>query len=264
MIAYGPTAVPLPVGEILVAARGRDPAGHGSLPHRHPEGQLLGSLKGLISVGTEKGVWVVPATHAVWLPPHEPHWARSHGAMDGWTVYVAEDACAGLPREASTIRTSGLLRAAVLRAAGWTPGPKGPAAERVAAVILDEIGGLPVETFGLSLPRDPRMLRVAQALIDDPADDRAIGAWAALACVSERTLSRRFVEETGFSLRVWRQRSKLMRALEMLAEGQAVTTIALDLGYATASGFIALFRRTFGEPPAAYRAEVIDADRADP
>lgn len=126
MIAYGPTAIPLPVGDILVAARGRDPAGHGSVPHRHPEGQLLGSLKGLISVGTEKGVWVVPATHAVWLPPHEPHWARSHGAMDGWTVYVAEDACAGLPREASTIRTSGLLRAAVLRAAGWTPGPRGP------------------------------------------------------------------------------------------------------------------------------------------
>jgi len=30
------------------------------------------------------------------------------------------------------------------------------------------------------------------------------------------------------------------------------------LGYATASAFIALFRRVFGEPPAAYRAKLVD------
>jgi len=44
-----------------------------------------------------------------------------------------------------------------------------------------------------------------------------------------------------------------MRSLEMLAAGVAVNTIALDLGYSTASAFIATFRRTFGETPAAYR-----------
>lgn len=262
MTAYGPTAIALPSGDILVAARGRDPAGHSSTPHRHPEGQLLGSLKGLISVGTDKGVWVVPAIHAVWLPPHAPHWARSHGAMDAWTVYVAEGACERLPREPRTIRTSGLLREAVLRAAAWQLGPRSVGDGRIAAVILDEIGGLPVEAFRLPLPRDPRMLRVAQGLIDDPADPREIGAWAAVACVSERTVSRRFVEETGFSFTAWRQRARLMRALEMLADGQPVTTIALDLGYATASGFIAAFRRAFGETPASYRTGLFHADRA--
>src|SRR5271168_5083248 len=111
-VAYAPTAVPLPAGQILVAGRGRDPDGHGSEPHRHPPGQLLGSLKGLLSVGTEAGVWVVPAIHAVWLPPHHVHWARSHGPMDGWTVYVAEAACARLPQTPCTIRTSALLREA--------------------------------------------------------------------------------------------------------------------------------------------------------
>ena len=39
----------------------------------------------------------------------------------------------------------------------------------------------------------------------------------------------------------------------MLAAGASVTAVALDLGYATASAFIALFRRTFGETPASYR-----------
>jgi len=260
MTDHRPTAVSLPPGDILVAAKGREPAGHGSPPHRHPEGQLLGPLKGLISVGTDRGVWVVPAIHAVWLPPHHVHWARSHGPMDAWTVYVAEGACGTLPGEPRAIRTSGLLREAVLRATTWEPGSRSDAQARVVAVILDEIGGAPVEAFGLPLPRDPRLLRVAQALLDDPADWRDIGAWAALASVSERTFSRRFVAETGFSFTVWRQRARLLRALEMLADGQAVTTIALDLGYATARAFIALFRRTFGEPPAAYRAGMIHAE----
>ena len=39
----------------------------------------------------------------------------------------------------------------------------------------------------------------------------------------------------------------------MLAAGQPVATIALDLGYATASAFISLFRRVFNETPAMYR-----------
>jgi AraC-like DNA-binding protein len=95
--------------------------------------------------------------------------------------------------------------------------------------------------------------RIARALIADPADARDLEAWARWAAVSSRTLSRRFVSETGFSFTAWRQRARLMRSLEMLAAGAPVTNIALDLGYSTASAFIGLFRRTFGETPAAYR-----------
>ena len=61
------------------------------------------------------------------------------------------------------------------------------------------------------------------------------------------------MEETGFNFTTWRQRARLLRSLEMLVSGQKVTTIALDLGYATASAYIALFHRTFGESPASYR-----------
>lgn len=41
----------------------------------------------------------------------------------------------------------------------------------------------------------------------------------------------------------------MARALEMLAEGSATTTIAIDLGYNSISGFIAFFRRIFGVTP---------------
>jgi AraC-like DNA-binding protein len=42
----------------------------------------------------------------------------------------------------------------------------------------------------------------------------------------------------------------------MLAEGISITAIALDLGYASISAYISLFRRTFGETPACYRSRL--------
>lgn len=248
--------VDTPDGAVIVAGEGREERELGAGPHHHARGQLFGSLRGLLSVGVRHGVWIVPAIHAVWLPPHELHSGRSHGPFHGWSVYVAEPACASLPRRPCTIRTSGLLREAVLRACTWSHDAREPLAAaraHVAAVILDEIRSLPVEPLGLPLPRDPRLQRIAHALIADPADERDLARWADWASVSSRTLSRRFVLETGFNFTAWRQRARVMRSLEMLAAGRPVNAIALDLGYSTASAFINLFRRTFGETPAVYR-----------
>ncbi|MEK8032916.1 helix-turn-helix transcriptional regulator [Ideonella sp. DXS29W] len=222
-------------------------------PHQHARGQLFGSLRGLLTVGLENGVWVVPAIHAVWIPPHHQHSGRTHGPFHGWSAYVAESACDSLPSQPCALRISGLLREAVLRASQWPIAPLDGPKSRVADVILDEIRTLPVEQLGLPLPREARLQRIARALIANPADDRDLESWAAWASVSSRTLSRRFVAETGFHFTAWRQRARLMRSLEMLASGMPVTAIALDLGYSTASAYIALFRRTFAETPAAFR-----------
>lgn len=222
-------------------------------PHRHARGQLFGSLRGLLNVELDEGVWIVPAIHAVWIPPHFRHGGRTHGAFHGWSVYVTEAACDSLPERPCALRTSGLLREAVLRASQWPANATEPQKQRVEELILDEIRTLPVEPLGLPFPQEPRLHRIAKALMADPTDDRDLESWAEWACVSSRTLSRRFVSETGFHFTAWRQRAKLMRSLEMLAAGMPVNAIALDLGYSTASAYIALFRRTFGETPAAYR-----------
>jgi AraC-like DNA-binding protein len=237
----------------VIVLAGSEDRERGSDPHRHRRGQLFGSTRGLLTIGLDMGVWVVPATHAVWVPPHQLHWARSHGPFSGFAVYVAQDTCADLPAQPCSIRVSGLLREAVLRAATWPPGKLDARGERIATVILDEIRTLPVDALGLPLPRDARLLRIARAILDEPADERSLEAWAAWAAISARSLSRHFVVETGFTFTVWRQRARLLRALEMLADAVPVTTIALDLGYSTPSTFISLFKRTFGATPAAYR-----------
>ncbi|ALN63094.1 bacterial regulatory helix-turn-helix s, AraC family protein [Lysobacter antibioticus] len=256
---------PVVIAVTMTSAGVRDTAAH-----RHARGQLFGAHRGLLTVGTAQGRWVVPATDAVWVPPQAEHSLRSHGAaFSGWSVYVAGSACAALPARACALRVSGLLREAVARAAQWPDAaPLDPAQTRLAQVLLDEIapagpalGGFALSgladpaqrPIGLPMPSDPRLLRVAQALADDPADPRSLADWAEFAHLSERSLSRRFAAQTGQSLLQWRQRARLMRALERLAAGDAVTAIALDLGYDSVSAFIAMFRRSLGATPAAYQ-----------
>ncbi|WP_323122713.1 AraC family transcriptional regulator [Burkholderia alba] len=240
-------------GPVVHAVRIAGPDIRVTRAHRHARGQLFGALAGLLSIGAACGEWVVPATHAVWIPPDVPHSMRSHGPFSGWAVYVTPGACAALPAEPCALAMPALLRAAVERAASWPGGTLDAAQDRVAAVILDEIAAAPREPLGLPLPHDPRLRRIARALADHPADNRTLDAWAQWAAIAPRTLTRRFVAETGFSFTAWRQRARLLRALEMLAAGLPVTRIALDLGYDNVSAFIAMFRRQLGATPARYR-----------
>jgi AraC-like DNA-binding protein len=114
----------------------------------------------------------------------------------------------------------------------------------------------------LPLPRDPRLLAITERLTVDPADKRSLAAWARTAGASARTLARLFHRETGLGFAHWRQQARLLRALERLAAGDPVTTVALDLGYEGPSAFIAMFRSRLGATPGRYfgRADAPDAD----
>lgn len=239
-------------GPLLIAVWQHSPHERHTAAHSHARGQLLGAGHGLLSVTAAHSHWVVPATHAVWVPPGCEHALRSHGPFDGWSVYVEPEACQGLPQAPRIIATSGLLREAVQRAASWGEGPLDERRLRIAGVILDELLSLPEEPFGLPLPVEPRLLKICQALADDLADNRSLEEWAQWAGISSRTLARRLVDETGFAFGQWRQRARLLRALERLAAGDAVTRVALELGYENVSAFIAMFRRHFGVTPGRY------------
>ncbi|WP_253273701.1 AraC family transcriptional regulator [Collimonas arenae] len=228
--------------------------------HSHARGQLIAANSGLLTIDTDTERLVVPPSHAVWVPSGRLHSLRSHGPFDGWSVYVSPSADVVLPGQALVMRISFLLRAAVLRAAGWSDTLMPDAAQaRVLSVILDEIAGLPRERLALPLPSERRLKKIAQAIADDPADSRTLPQWAEWAAIAPRTLTRRFAAETGMPFSEWRQRARLMRALELLSAGQSVTSIAIDLGYDSLSAFIAMFRRTMGVSPSKY---LVDRDRS--
>jgi AraC-like DNA-binding protein len=221
--------------------------------HSHARGQALAAQSGLLRIDTERGRMVMPPGHAVWLPPDCAHGLASHGQFTGWSIYATPDACAALPSQVRVVRISGLLREAVLRAAAWTQQTQlDQTQQRICAVILDELAIAPPEQLDLPLPTDKRLRKIAQAIEADPADPRSLEEWAQWAAIAPRTLTRHFAAETGMPFSAWRQRARLIRALELLAAGTSVTTIAIELGYDSLSAFIAMFKRSFGVTPAKY------------
>ena len=230
-----------------------------TLRHSHSRGQLLGTLQGLISIEAESCQWVVPATHSVWIPPNVQHsLLRTHGPFEGWSIYIQKNACTKLPVKPYILELSDLLREAITRTMSWHNSELEPEQKRLIAVILDEIRTMPKVELALPMPKDIRLLKIALALSDNPGDNKKINDWGVWAGISRRSLTRRFTNETGFNFTQWRQKLRMLKALELLAAGKPITEISLYLGYDNISGFISIFRRNFGVTPGNYQKAMIN------
>ena len=53
----------------------------------------------------------------------------------------------------------------------------------------------------------------------------------------------------------WRQRLRIVAAMKRLESGIKVESITLDLGYGSASSFIAMFKKLMGVTPDEYRGD---------
>ncbi len=223
--------------------------------HRHLRGQFFCVESGVVHMHTEYGSWMLPPHRAGWMPPGELHTISISGPMSGWGVFITPDIKHGLPDRPCVIGVTDLMRALVCRASSWTwEGQLDAEQERLMAVLLDEMRRAPHESLYLPMPIDRRLLRVAQAVLEQPHDNRGLDEWATWAGLSARSLSRLFRAETALSFAQWRQQARLSRALEQLAEGEPVASVADALGYASVSAFVAMFRRSFGQSPKRYFA----------
>ncbi|EON15020.1 MULTISPECIES: helix-turn-helix domain-containing protein [Pandoraea] len=238
--------------------------------HSHVRGQLFCIHSGLVHVHTPFGAWVLPPYRAGWIPPEVTHRVSLTGVVSGWIVLVAPYAATALPSAPCVVGVSELLEALVKRAVSWALRDVLTEDEmRLAQVLVDEIQRAPAEPLGLPMPTDARVLRVARAVLDDLGGHTSLEAMAQRAGVSSRTARRLFVAETGMGFTQWRQQARLVSALDRLAKGEPVGTIADSLGYSTPSNFIAMFRRAFGKSPGRYFRQVgplkhlHEADEAD-
>jgi AraC-like DNA-binding protein len=158
-----------------------------------------------------------------------------------------------LSTEVCVLQISPLLRELVVAAAMAEPEyqPDSPES-RIMAVILDQIGVQPVATLALPMPTEARVLRIVRYLIANPGDSRELGAWAREVGASKQTLTRLFLAQTGMTFRSWREQLRVLSAMELLATGDSVTNVALEVDYGNTSALIAMFRRCLGTTPARY------------
>lgn len=239
-----------------VATLAYDFAGEHVIPqHFHPEDQLIFGSRGVMTVRTKQGIWVVPPLRAVWIPAGTPHSVAILGPVSMRTLYFAP----GLVKTATTkcfvMNVSPLLRELILHACKFPKLKKQePAHRRVIEMILDQLEAIHSIPLQLPHPSDPRAMRIVQALLVEPGKQKTLAALCADCGASKRTIERLFIAETKMTFSQWRRQLRLLHAMQLLASGEKVTGAAWDAGYRSTSAFIVMFRRQLGQTPTRYFA----------
>ena len=240
----------------VLAIASEYPDGYSVQPHRHRRAQLLYARTGVVMVLTDEGRWMVPPDHALWLPAGTVHAVEMLGRVVMNSVYVIPEAIGGLPTHVRVVGLTELMQSliaeAVMRPAGQMPSRRD---ELVMALTLEEIPLLPAKPLGLPFPAEARLANLCRKFVAAPNPHLTIDDWAEELAMSRRAFTRAFREATGLSLSVWRQQACLFTAVPRLAAGEAVTSVALDLGYDSVAAFTTMFTRMLGSPPRTYLRE---------
>jgi AraC-like DNA-binding protein len=239
-----------------VLAVGKDyPADYELERHQHRRGQLLYAAHGVVAVSTPDGAWVAPPERAVWIPGGTPHSVRMVGAVSTRSVLIETGLCPSLGQACRVLGVSALLRGLLVAAAEMPVeydlnGRDG----MVMDLLLAELERAPVIPIAVPFPTSLTLARKCHAFLASPSPHDTIASWSAELGVGRRSFTRAFRRETGMSFAEWRQQACLLIALPRLAAGEAVTSIAVDLGYDSPAAFATMFKRRLGISPSHYQS----------
>lgn len=239
----------------VVVAKSRYSPGFRSEWHHNSKAQLIYPSRGVMTLHTQAGSWVVPPLRACWLPALEEHRVETSGRLEMHSVYCEGAVLQQLPARSGIVQVSSLLRELILAMQEVTLERRtAEPVSRMALVLADQITLLRSQLLFAPPVLSERLRRIGDALKSDPADSRTLQDWSLELATSTRTLARAFERETHMTFVAYRRQIQLHAAIEKLAKGDAVTSIAYDLGLSSASAFIAMFRKATGTTPKRYFA----------
>jgi AraC-like DNA-binding protein len=228
--------------------------------HSHDRGHLVYPARGVLSVHTEHGTSIVPASRVGWTPSGFTHYHRAHGHADMRIVFLPASLARRLPGHPGVFLVSDLAREVLLTLTG----PRNyehderrygrAAIARLRRVLVDELDEAHEQPLQLPEPRDDRLRAIARMLYERPADNTSLAQLGRSIGASPRTLSRLFHDELGMTFYEWRTQLRVYHALILLAEGYDTTHVAYACGWANPSGFIAAFANVIGTTPGRYRS----------
>ncbi len=235
------------------------------VPHRHAWAQVAFSATGVLRVTADQHTYIVPPSRAVWIPPGVEHVVTVVEDAELRTLYLHQargqvgpaalsPAAHGDWQRCRVLEVSPLLRELVEQLqSSAPPGPR-EREQCLATLVQDELCRARRVPLGVGLPTDKRLLALCEAVLDNPARHTTLQGWAGESGASVRTVARLFRQELGTTFAGWRQQVLLAKALSMAARKRPMAHIAAELGYASASAFSAMVRRSVGMPPSRFFA----------
>ena len=222
--------------------------GHEAKLHAHAAGQFTFVTRGLVSLETERGVWVVPRGRLAWIPPRLRHASRSRTPTEGWLVLAGAEHARHLPKHVSVLQASPLLIAALERL-GELGADDRQLESLIGQLVSVEVRRTKAEDFGIPLPSSPRLRAWAATFLEAPRVKASIDEAAGASRMSRRSFTRYFERETGRTFSHWKRLVLVQHAIERLVDGDGVASVAYDVGYENPSAFIAMFKAMRGLAP---------------
>jgi AraC-like DNA-binding protein len=223
-----------------------------------PGHYLIYALTGAFQLEVDLVRWLLPPQRAAWVAAHVP--LRLSAERPGTTssVLFAESA---IPPPAFACRVfaiSALAREMLSYAVRWGPERDEQDATadtffRALAIVCTELAASP-DVFWLPCAQSPELRQAFDYTLAHLSDKPAFAEVARAVHVSERTLARRCVRETGMIWSQFAHRARMLRAMELLAAPDInVIEVADAVGFSSVSGFHHAFRAFTGETPSIYR-----------
>jgi len=222
--------------------------------HAHDWGEFVYSYRGVMEVKIGGQHYLAPSQYGLWLPPRIEHQGLNRYEASHCSLYVSTPYTEHLPKVPCALEITPLTRSILehLKAHPLSV-PYSDAETRLLRVLVDQL--ISANCAGSYLPgsADPILGPILDFIERNPGNNDPLAELAGRFNTIERTVMRRARRDLGMPLSEWRQRVRVVEAMKQLDAGLKVESIGLDLGYASASAFIAMFKKRTGMTPDEYR-----------
>lgn len=220
-------------------------------PHTSLWGDFNFSLNGTLEFDIEGKYYLSPPSYGLWLPPrtehqslpvaHEIHYIciRLHPQFGN----VLGDVCRCFSIEP-------FFRTLVIQILEQQKKNSSPAyLEHLLQVLFDQLKQAPAHSHYLPQSAHPILAPILEQLADPDLFNLSLQQVLYNVAVSERHVLRLSQQELQLSLSEWRNRAKIIFAINQIRQGMAIKQLAYRLGYHHSSSFIEFFKRYTGQTP---------------
>lgn len=216
-------------------------------PHHHVEHELLWTDRGVVTMYAGERQWTVTPGVGLWLPAGVEHEGSTRHDTEVRATYFDPDSWTKHWDRPVAVSLNPAVRELLihLKHAHMTVEQR----VRAQQVCIDMLQITESVQLEVPLPQDPRLARLVDTVLRDPADNRSLEQWAAVLNMTSRTLTRAFAAEIAMSFARWRRLVRMRAAAGELADGTSVKVVARRVGYGSTSAFVAAFHKTVGCTP---------------